>query len=149
MHGYKQQYDIDYDETFSPVIKPQTTKTILSLAVSVDCSIWQLYIKNVFSMEVSKNLSTWRATQFPSLRQPWSFCWLNRALCRLKQAPYAWFHRFGRIGTKGTHSYIYILCSSCPLDRGIYSGITCVSQVDAHVAFTSSRMEEEDLGLYN
>jgi hypothetical protein len=33
-HGFTQQPDIDYDETFSPVVKPAMVYTMLSLIVS-------------------------------------------------------------------------------------------------------------------
>jgi hypothetical protein len=32
--GFKQQYDIDYEETFSPVVKLATIRIMLSLTVS-------------------------------------------------------------------------------------------------------------------
>jgi histone deacetylase 1/2 len=31
--GFDQQYEIDYFETFSPIIKPSTIRMVLSLAV--------------------------------------------------------------------------------------------------------------------
>lgn len=46
--GYKQQHDIDYDETFSAIIKPQTVQTVLSFALSSNWHIRQLDVRNVF-----------------------------------------------------------------------------------------------------
>jgi len=46
--GFHQQHGIDYHETFSPVIKPATIRTILSLAASRNWPLRQLDINNAF-----------------------------------------------------------------------------------------------------
>ncbi|GJX67286.1 ribonuclease H-like domain-containing protein [Tanacetum coccineum] len=43
-----QQQRIDCDETFSPVVKPATIRTVLSLVVTRDWPIHQLDVKNAF-----------------------------------------------------------------------------------------------------
>uniref|UniRef100_A0A2N9H9W2 Reverse transcriptase Ty1/copia-type domain-containing protein n=1 Tax=Fagus sylvatica TaxID=28930 RepID=A0A2N9H9W2_FAGSY len=46
--GFHQQPGIDYGETFSPVIKPTTVRTVLSIAISAGWSIRQIDIHNAF-----------------------------------------------------------------------------------------------------
>jgi hypothetical protein len=48
VHGFSQQQGLDYDETFSPVVKPATICTVLSLVVSNDWPIHQLDVKSAF-----------------------------------------------------------------------------------------------------
>ncbi|GJT67989.1 ribonuclease H-like domain-containing protein [Tanacetum coccineum] len=47
-NGRSQQQGIDCDETFSPVVKPATIRTVLSLVVSREWPIHQLDVKNAF-----------------------------------------------------------------------------------------------------
>jgi hypothetical protein len=46
--GFKQQYGIDYEETFSPVVKSATIRVVLSLAISRGWNLRQLDVKNAF-----------------------------------------------------------------------------------------------------
>jgi hypothetical protein len=46
--GFKQCYCIDYDDTFSPVVKFATILLVLSLAISHGWSLHQLNVQNVF-----------------------------------------------------------------------------------------------------
>lgn len=46
--GYNQQHGVDFEETFSPIIKPVTIRLILSLAVTYNWSIKQLDFSNAF-----------------------------------------------------------------------------------------------------
>ncbi|GKD57925.1 ribonuclease H-like domain-containing protein [Tanacetum coccineum] len=72
-----QQHGVDFDETFSPVVKPATIRIVLSLAVSRQWPIHQLNVKNAF---------------------------LNRSLYGLKQAPRTWFQRFTGYATRAGFS---------------------------------------------
>nr|GEU70300.1 uncharacterized mitochondrial protein AtMg00810-like [Tanacetum cinerariifolium] len=47
-NGRSQQYGVDCDDTFSPVVKPTTICTVLSLALSHNWRIHQLDVKNAF-----------------------------------------------------------------------------------------------------
>ncbi|KAI3722068.1 hypothetical protein L2E82_33093 [Cichorium intybus] len=46
--GFSQQPGLDFDDTFSPVVKPATIRTVLSIAVSKNWPIHQLDVKNAF-----------------------------------------------------------------------------------------------------
>jgi hypothetical protein len=48
LQGFTQRPEVDYDETFSPVFKPVTVWTVLTLAVSKGWSVHQLDVKNAF-----------------------------------------------------------------------------------------------------
>jgi len=46
--GYNKKHGLDYDQTFSPVVKPVTIRTVFALAASKGWEIHQLDVKNAF-----------------------------------------------------------------------------------------------------
>jgi hypothetical protein len=48
LRGFTQRPGVDYDETFSPVVKPATVRTVLTLAISRGWPMHQLDVKNAF-----------------------------------------------------------------------------------------------------
>jgi histone deacetylase 1/2 len=50
--GFKQRYGIDYEDTFSHVVKAATIRLVLSLAVSRNWCLRQLDVTNAFCMDI-------------------------------------------------------------------------------------------------
>jgi hypothetical protein len=48
LRGFTQHPGVNYDETFNPVIKPSTIRTLLTLAIPMGWPVHQLDVKNVF-----------------------------------------------------------------------------------------------------
>ena len=95
LRGFTQRPGLDYDEIFSPVVKPATVRVILSLALSQDWPIHQLDVKNAFLHgTLAETVYCVQPTGFVDSSRPGLVCRLNKSLYRLKQAPRAWHHRF-------------------------------------------------------
>jgi hypothetical protein len=96
LRGFTQRLGIDYDETFSPVVKPATVRTVLSLvAHSGDWLIHQLDVKNAFLHgTMTETVYCSQPTGFVDSALPEHICKLNKSLYGLKQAPRAWYSRF-------------------------------------------------------
>jgi hypothetical protein len=95
LRGFTQRPGIDFDETFSPVVKPATVRTVLSLALSRSWPIHQLDVKNAFLHgNLSETVYCSQPTGFEDSAHPDYVCRLNRSLYGLKQAPRAWYSRF-------------------------------------------------------
>lgn len=94
--GFHQQSGLDYFDTFSPVVKPTTIRTVLSIVVSCGWGIRQLDIKNAFLHGyLSEAVLMQQPPGFIDPQRPTHVCKLHKAIYGLKQAPRAWFQRFG------------------------------------------------------
>ncbi|GJX03543.1 ribonuclease H-like domain-containing protein [Tanacetum coccineum] len=105
-NGSTQLEGVDVDETFSPVVKPGTIRTVLSLAASRHWPIHQLDVKNAFLHgDLSETVYMHQPPGFRDSKYPDHVCLLQRSLYGLKQAPRAWFQRFASYITRvGFHS---------------------------------------------
>ena len=88
--GFHQQPGLDYGETFSPVIKPTTVRTVCSLAVSKGWSIRQLDVNNTFLLGfLTETVYMEQPSGFINLAHLNHVCKLHRSIYGLKQAPRA------------------------------------------------------------
>jgi len=91
--GNKQEYEIDYDETFAPVAKKTTVRTILSTSASNGWSLHLMDVKNAF---LHGNLTEDIYMNPPQglFSSSEGVCKFKRSLYGLKQAHRAWYEKF-------------------------------------------------------
>ena len=89
--GYTQRSGLDYEETFSPVVRFESVRTVLALAAQRDLKIHQ--------MDVSTAFLNGELNELVYMKQPQGFvesgkenfvCKLNRSIYGLKQSPRCW-----------------------------------------------------------
>lgn len=91
--GYSQKKGIDYSDTFSPVVRSSTVRTLLSVAAKEKLHLMQFDVSTAFLYG--------RLEEEIFMEQPEGFtensekvCKLKRSLYGLKQAPRCWNKRF-------------------------------------------------------
>ncbi|CAL1362537.1 unnamed protein product [Linum trigynum] len=92
--GFTQEMGIDYSETFAPVAKMSTVRTLLAVASLQHWPLYQLDVKNAFLHGDLDEVIYMERPPGYTLGTADQVCRLNRSLYGLKQAPRAWFEKF-------------------------------------------------------
>ena len=89
--GYSQKYGIDYDEIYSPVIRFESIRCILSLAVQHDLSVHAMDVSSAFlNSTLSEELYMSQPEHFHVKGKEDYVCKLNKAIYGLKQSSKCW-----------------------------------------------------------
>lgn len=89
--GFLQKYGIDFEETFAPVAKFTSIRTILSIAARHKLMIHQMDVKTAFlNGNLDEEIYMKQPEGFVDQRHPDYVCKLKRSLYGLKQSPRMW-----------------------------------------------------------
>lgn len=91
--GFHQVQGYDFNETFSPVVKPTTIRLILTLALNHHWGLHQLDVNNGFLNGLLHETIYMQQPPRFSSQDKSLVCKLDKALYGLKQAPRQWFER--------------------------------------------------------
>lgn len=112
---FTQRAGVDYGETYCPVVKPATVRTVLHLAAQRGWPVHQLDVNNAFFHGVlDEQVYACQPAGFTT--NPDLVCRLSKSLYGLKQAPRAWYmclaSFLGSMGFRLTRSdsSLFVLC---------------------------------------
>ncbi|KAI3685795.1 hypothetical protein L6452_35053 [Arctium lappa] len=94
--GYRQEEDIDYDETFAPVARLEAIRLFLAYAVYKDFIVYQMDVKSAFlNGKLNEEVYVEQPPGFYEPKYPNYVYKLDKALYGLKQAPRACLQLLG------------------------------------------------------
>jgi hypothetical protein len=86
---------VDFDETFSPVVKSSMIRAILTIAAAHNWPVHQMDINNAFLYDhLIERVYCQQPAGFVDSSRPDHVCLLDKSLYSLKQVPHTWFNRF-------------------------------------------------------
>ena len=93
--GYAQKYGVDYDETFAPVVRYSSIRTLLSLAIQNDMMIHQMDVPTaILNGTLEEEIYMHQPTGYVEPGKENLVCRLNKSLYGLKQSPRCWNKAF-------------------------------------------------------
>ena len=89
--GYTQKFGVDYDETFTPVVRFTSIRVLLALAVQKDMLVHQMDVVTAFlNGTLEEEIYMEQPSHYVEKGKEKLVCKLNKSLYGLKQSPRCW-----------------------------------------------------------
>jgi len=126
--GYAQKEGIDYKETFAPVARYTSVRTMISLVAQMVWEIHQMDVKTTFlNGVIEEEVYIEQPEGFETHEKKYHVCKLKKALYGLKQAPRAWYgqidgylQKMGFIKSDANPNLYYLVVENEPLILVLY-----------------------------
>jgi hypothetical protein len=90
--GYSQKEEIDYEETFAPIVCLEVIMILLSFSMAKGFRLYQMDVKSaLLNGFLEEEIYVRQPPGFESVEFPHQVYMLRKALYGLKQAPRAWY----------------------------------------------------------
>jgi Reverse transcriptase (RNA-dependent DNA polymerase) len=157
--GFNQISGVDFEETYSPVVRAQTIRVTIALALTFHWSLRQLDVSNAFlNGDLKERVFMSQPQGFIDPNKPDYVYLLHKSLYGLRQAPRAWFEKLSStllsFGFKASHfdpsmflahHQGHILILLVYVDDIVITGSSPI-QVDQCIQQLHSRFAIRDLG---
>ncbi|GJZ61899.1 retrovirus-related pol polyprotein from transposon TNT 1-94 [Tanacetum coccineum] len=95
--GYRQEDEIDFEESFAPVARIDAIRIFIANAASKNMTIYRMDVKTAFlNGELQEEVYVSQPEGFVDLDDPTHVYCLKKAMYGLKQAPRAWYNTLSR-----------------------------------------------------
>lgn len=143
--GFTQEFGVDYCETFSPVVRNSSLRTLFALAAELDLSVEHLDVDTAFlNGELSEQIYMYQPEGFVDPKSKDKVCLLKKAIYGLKQSSRIWNKKITNVLLNlGYKKSDY---ESCVFFKNCSNHITVIAiYVDDFLIFTNDTHEKEKL----
>ena len=140
--GFTQAYGIDYTETFSPVVRLNFVRVLLSLVVNEAWSLHQVDVSNAFLYgDLEEQVFMEQPLGYVAQGESSKVCFLQKSIYGLKKSPRAWFVKFSGL----LSAFGFTSCASDPtvLTKKTKSGLVILAVYVDDIILTGS----DDIGI--